>query len=104
MIARYRSWPVHAGGAKEDSGGGGGGERLLCAAVRWMEGGAGKCSACIRPAVSQICALMTFPSVWMLLVANSTPIVDLLYSHTHMAHTTAHSSRGQRDRRGGRAC
>ncbi len=29
------------------------------------------------PAVSQICALMIFPSTWMLLVANSTPMVDL---------------------------
>ncbi len=29
------------------------------------------------PAVSQICALMVFPSTWMLRVANSTPIVDL---------------------------
>ena len=26
--------------------------------------------------VSQICALMVLPSTWMLLVANSTPIVD----------------------------
>lgn len=30
------------------------------------------------PAVSQICAFIVFPSTWMLLVANSTPMVLLL--------------------------
>ena len=43
------------------------------------------------PAVSQICALMVLPSVLMLLVANSTPIVDL--------DSKLNSLRVKRDRR-----
>lgn len=43
------------------------------------------------PAVSQICAFIVFPSTWMLLVANSTPMVLLL--------SRLNSLRVKRDRR-----